>query len=221
MKIFQLLLLALSVLIFANCTDDNSTNPDDTIESVKIGAQTWMKKNLDVDRYRNGDPIPQVTDSTVWENLKTGAWCYYNNDSTLGKIYGKLYNWYAVNDSRGLAPEGWHVPSDSDWTKFGNFLGSDVAGGKLKSTGTIEGGDGLWNSPNIGATNETGFSALPGGWRYHNGTFYNCGTDGDWWSSTESIAARAWYRNLNCYYAYIYRNSFDKNSAFSVRCIKN
>jgi uncharacterized protein (TIGR02145 family) len=218
MKIFQLLLLALLVIILANCTDDNSTNPDDTIESVKIGAQTWMKKNLDVDHYRNGDPIPQVTDSTVWENLKTGAWCYYNNDSTLGKIYGKLYNWYAVNDPRGLAPEGWHVPSDSEWVVLFDYLGGDtLAGGKMKVTDTA-----YWAPPNYGATNESGFSALPGGWRGADNTaFFDLGAFGYWWSATarDDIYVIYWFLSYSSSVAR--SSSHAKIDGFSVRCVRD
>ncbi|MBL0014028.1 MAG: fibrobacter succinogenes major paralogous domain-containing protein [Flavobacterium sp.] len=106
---------------------------------VQIGTQIWMTKNLNVSRYRNGDPIPQVANSAQWANLNTGAWCYYANSTANGPIYGKLYNWYAVNDSRGLAPEGWHIPSDAEWTTLVSFLGfPDVAGGKMKTTGTLQ-----------------------------------------------------------------------------------
>src|SRR5262245_15639657 len=101
--------------------------------NIVIGTQQWMAKNLDVAFYRNGDPIPKVNDGTAWANLTTGAWCYYNNDSTQSKKYGKLYNWYAVNDPRGLAPAGWHIPSDSEWTTMEKSLGGSlIAGGKLK-----------------------------------------------------------------------------------------
>jgi uncharacterized protein (TIGR02145 family) len=181
-----------------------------------------MGCNLDVDTYRNGDPIPQVTDPTEWANLTTGAWCYYDNDPENGAIYGKLYNWYAVNDPRGLAPEGWHIPSNAEWTVLENCLGgSSVAGGKLKSTGTIEANDGLWYSPNTGTTNESSFSALPCGWRYDYGTFGNFGYYGYWWSSTESNATFArylflYYSNVNLgrYFSY-------KETGFSVRCVRD
>jgi len=117
-----------------------------------------MCKNLDVDHYRNGDPIPEVQDSAQWVNLKTGAWCYYNNSDSLGKIYGKFYNWYAVNDPRRLAPIGYHVPSDAEWTVLSTFLGGNKgSGGKMKETDTTH-----WSSPNKGATNSSGFTALPG-----------------------------------------------------------
>jgi uncharacterized protein (TIGR02145 family) len=141
--------------------------------SVIIGTtQNWMLRNLDVTTYRNGDPIPQVTDQTQWNNLTTGAWCYYNNDSANGAVYGKLYNWYALNDSRGLAPKGWHLPTPDDWLTLYNFLGSTgVAGGKMKSTsGWFSGGNG---------TNSSGFTALPGG--YRTTIFENLTNNGYWW----------------------------------------
>jgi uncharacterized protein (TIGR02145 family) len=176
-----------------------------------------MKKNLDVDHYSNGEPIPEVKDPTEWSNLKTGAWCYYNNDPANGAIYGKLYNRYAVNDPRGLAPKGWHIPSEAEWTELENYLGGkDVAGGKLKETGTAH-----WQNPNTGATNESGFSALPGGWRNYNGAFGSVGYYGLWWSSTESDATDAWYRGMGCSYAAIGRGDDGKGSGFSVRCLRD
>jgi uncharacterized protein (TIGR02145 family) len=130
-----------------------------SLPTVVIGTQQWTDKNLDVLTYRNGDLIPQVKDSTAWAALTTGAWCYFNNDpSGYGAIYGKIYNWYAVNDPRGLAPLGWHIATSDEFETLRNALGgSAVAGGKLKTAGT-----GRWISPNTGATNESGFSALPG-----------------------------------------------------------
>ena len=146
------------------------------LPTIVIGTQQWMEKNLDVLTYRNGDIIPQVTDPTAWAALTTGAWCYYNNDVANGAIYGKLYNWYAVNDPRGLAPTGWHVPSDAEWTTLETTLGGDpVAGGKMKVAGTTR-----WTTPNTGATNESGFAGLPGGTRNNNGTFSNVGSNGYW-----------------------------------------
>lgn len=190
--------------------------------NAEICSKVWMSCNLNVDTYRNGDPIPEVTDSTEWENLKTGAWCYYNNDPANGDIYGKLYNWYAVNDPRGLAPDGWHIPTDAEWTELANCLGgTSFAGGKLKSTGTIEGGDGLWKSLNRGATNEIGFSAHPGGYRKYYGSFTNIGIEGYWWSVTE---ADDWYiygRFLNHHGVFLGKFTNRKNNGFSVRCVKD
>ncbi len=143
---------------------------------VSICCQSWMTTNLDVDHYRNGDPIPHVTDPTEWKNLTTGAYCYYANDSAkYAAVYGKLYNWYVVNDPRGLAPEGWHVPTDFEWTTLTDCLGGvSVAGGPMKETGTSH-----WILPNEGATNESGFTGLPGGVRSsQDGSFFDLGDNG-------------------------------------------
>ena len=175
------------------------------------------KKNLDVTTYCNGDPIPQVTDPSAWAGLTTGAWCYYNNDPANGAIYGKLYNWYAVNDSRGLAPSGWHVPSDAEWTTLGTLLGGDaVAGGKMKTTGTTR-----WINPNTSATNESGYAGLPGGYRSFKGSFSSVGFSGYWWSATEFNSPNAWYRYLYNDYGYLFRSSASKLSGFSVRCLRD
>lgn len=188
------------------------------LPTIVIGTQQWMRENLDVLTYRNGDIIPQVTDVNAWVVLTTGAWCYYNNDVTNGAIYGKLYNWYAVNDSRGLAPTGWHVPNNAEWTTLSTTLGGDAgSGGKMKTTGTS-----LWGSPNGGATNESGFAGLPGGYRYGgNGTFTNVGNFGFWWSSTAYDTYFAMSRNLFYYYGSTYSYSSDKDSGFSVRCLRD
>src|ERR1035437_3981549 len=151
----KLLLPFLSILLFTSWKPKtNPPTPPVSIPSVTICSQIWMLKNLDVSTYRNGDAIPQVTDSIQWVNLTTGAWCYYNNNSANGPVYGKLYNWYAVNDPRGLAPVGWHVPSHAEWTELSICLyaisPTGNVGGKMKSTGTIEAATGLWYAPNTG-----------------------------------------------------------------------
>ena len=191
---------------------------DSLLTGVNICSQLWMSKNLDVSIYRNGDPIPRVDNSTTWAGLTTGAYCYYNNDSaTYAAVYGKLYNWYAVNDPRGLVPVGWHVPTDAEWTTLETCLGgSSVAGGAMKETGTAH-----WVSPNTGATNSSGFLGLPGGWRGSNGTFYEIGRNGYWWSSTEYDTMYAKVVNL------FYNGSsfgmvvFTKGYGFSVRCLRD
>jgi uncharacterized protein (TIGR02145 family) len=140
------------------CVKDNDVTDIDgnTYKGISIGTQIWTQSNLNVSRYRNGDIIPQVTNYTQWENLTTGAWCYYANNTANGVVYGKLYNWYAVSDPRGLAPQGWHVPSDAEWRTLTTYLGEDSAGGKMKSIT-------LWGSFNTGATSSSGFSGFPGG----------------------------------------------------------
>ena len=187
------------------------------LPTIVIGTQQWMEKNLDVMTYRNGDVIPQVTDETVWAGLTTGAWCYYNNDPLNGAIYGKLYNWYAVNDPRGLAPQGWHIPTDAEWTTLSTLLGGEsAAGGKMKTTGTTR-----WAAPNTSATNESGFAGLPGGFRSFNGAFGDVGDVGRWWSATEFYSALALARSLYCGFGYLGRANYGKESGFSVRCLRD
>jgi uncharacterized protein (TIGR02145 family) len=190
----------------------------DALPTIQIGTQKWMSKNLDVAFYRNGDPIPQVTDPTAWAGLTTGAWCYYNNDPIEGYKYGKLYNWYAVNDPRGLAPQGWHIPSDAEWTTLETTLGgSSVAGGKMKEPGTHN-----WTFHNTGADNSSGWAGLPGGDRTSNGSFGGIGKSGKWWSSTELLTSSAWYRGLDGSNGDLTRDGYGgKRSGFSVRCLRD
>ena len=196
-------------------------------QEVVIGTQTWTTKNLDVSTYSDGTVIPQVTDPTEWANLTTGAWCYYNNDPVNGSTYGKLYNWYAAagiyNDAskkdssqrKKLAPTGYHVPSEAEWTTLTDYLGgAGVAGGKMKATT-------LWNSPNQDATNSSGFTGLPGGFRLNNGTFYFGGNYGFWWSSSENDTSLAWYCNLGYSFGFVSRSYNDETYGFSVRCLRD
>ncbi len=187
-------------------------------DEVVIGTQTWKTKNLDVATYRNGDPIPQVTDIAQWPNLTTGAWCYYENNTANGPVYGKLYNWYAVNDPRGLAPLGYHIPTDTEWTTLTTFLGGEtIAGGKMKTTGTS-----VWFSPNTDATNSSGFTGLPAGYRHDDGPFsLIAGYGGSWWSPSEDGTTDAWYRHLSHYDGGAFRGSTNKNYGFSVRCLRD
>jgi uncharacterized protein (TIGR02145 family) len=211
-----------------NSTGEPVSSPVTVIDStvsdtVRIGSQLWMKINLNTTHYRNGDVIAMVTDQTSWGTLTTGAWCYYDNDSAVhGATYGKLYNWYAVNDPRGLAPAGYHIPSDAEWTTLETALGGDlVAGGAMKDTGTTH-----WDIPNTEATNSSGFTGLPGGiLDYNVSTGYGAcryvSVAGFWWSSTESSASKAWGRHLNADNSKINRDENDKVSGFSVRCIRD
>ena len=203
------------------------------LPNVTIGTQIWSSTNLDVTTYRDGTPIPQVTDPTQWASLTTGAWCYYENNTANVTTYGKLYNWYAVagihdtdssTPNKILAPTGWHIPSDSEWTTLTTFLGGEsVAGGKMKSTGTIQAGTGLWNDPNTAATNASGFSGLPGGSRNYgsDGVFNFIGLIGYWWSSSESGTTGAWNRDLNFSNGSAYRSINPKNNGYSVRCLRD
>jgi len=185
--------------------------------SVTIGTQTWMVENLKTTKYRTGEAIPNVTDNTAWGGLTTGAWCDYDNLAANGTKYGHLYNWYAASDARNIAPVGWHVPTDAEWTTLTTYLGGEsVAGGKLKEAGTLN-----WASPNSGATNETGFSALPGGGRSYVGPFGSVSTNGGWWSSAEYDAGNAWYRDVVYGSSYVLRNNYYKQSGFSVRCVRD
>jgi uncharacterized protein (TIGR02145 family) len=188
--------------------------------SIVLGnGQEWMAENLRTTFYANGDPIPNVSDDIQWSNLSTGAWAHYDNYSPYEDPFGKLYNWYTVNDSRNICPTGWHVPTDSEWSALINYLGGGVnAGEKLKSTGTI-----YWNSPNV-ATNESGFSAFPGGFRYNAGTFNFLGGYGYWWSSTTSPingTSDAWCYWVRYYESISFRTNTDKKYGFSVRCLKD
>ncbi len=194
------------------------TKPINSSE-VRIGTQVWKKKNLSVSHYRNGDPIPQVTDPTQWRDITTGAWCYYQDNTANGKVYGKLYNWYAVVDLRGLAPIGWHIPSQSEFETLTNYLGGMVvAGSKLK---TVSG----WQGSNDGATNSTGFSGLPGGKRWYNnylnGGSTNIGVKGGFWSSTMVGSTYAYRLELTEYLTSANTIQEYRNAGCSVRCIKD
>jgi uncharacterized protein (TIGR02145 family) len=191
--------------------------------SIIINGQEWMQKNLAVSKYRNGDPIPTGLSNTTWQNTTSGAYAVYNNAAANNTTYGKLYNWYAVNDSRGLCPAGWHVPSDAEWTTLINYLdpnaaGGDetpnMAGGKMKS---ITG----WNSPDTGPINESGFSGLPGGYRFNDGTYLHIGDYGFWWSGTEFDSNFVWLRFLYYYNSHVNRVNADKLFGFSVRCLRD
>ncbi len=202
---------------WVSLTASTSTVIPDALPTIQIGAQKWMKENLNTSFYRNGYAIPQITNATDWASATEGAWCYYNNDPANGEIYGKLYNWYAVNDPRGLAPTGWHVPTEDEWTTLTTTLGGgSVAGGKMKVAGTTR-----WTAPNTGASNSSGFAGLPGGTRDSNGSFGLIGGYGIWWSSTENDATVAWYRYLNYSLSDVYRDLSVKSGGFSVRCLRD
>jgi len=192
-------------------------------KTVKIGTQWWMAENLNVERYRNGDSIPHITDHTKWEGgmFNNDAWCYYNNDPAIGAVYGKLYNWDAAEDPRGLAPIGWHIPTDAEWTTLTNYLGGEETGGKMKEKGTKN-----WFSPNTDATNSSGFSGLPGGIRSSGiyVDFQDIGIEGYWWSSTEGTGQFSSYHlclELHSAYNFSYSRLVYDKSGVSVRCVKD
>jgi len=194
-----------------------------TYKTVTIGTQTWMAENLRTTKYSDGTSIPNITSASEWESKTTGAQCTYNNTSNGDTIatFGRLYNWYAVNTGK-LAPTGWHVPTDAEWTTLTTFLGGEsVAGGKLKETGATH-----WNYPNSGLTNETGFTALPGGYRSSNGNFYyvnfvHVNFVGLWWSATEFVTDFAWSRGMSYFGSYVLRDHANKEFGFSVRCVRD
>ena len=184
---------------------------------VQIGNQQWMLENLGADYFRNGDAIPEAKTEEEWllagEN-KQPAWCYFENDKANGQKYGKLYNWYAVNDARGLAPEGWHVPTDLEWKMLSNQLGGeDFAGEKMKSSSG-------WNNQG-NDSNSTGFTGLPGGCRGYDGDFHHVGSHGYWWSASENDESGAWVRRLDDSYPYLNRGHYHKENGFSIRCVRD
>lgn len=214
-----------------NDIDGNSYN------IVQIGTQIWTKENLNVSKYKNGDPIQQVTDPYTWQSLNTGAWCYYANNTANGTVYGKLYNWHAINDPRGLAPEGWHIPTDDDWTLLKDYL---IANG-YNYDGTVSGNKiakslaskNLWFdfstyqngaiSNDLSLNNTSGFTGLPAGTRWADPTvsFNALGTNAVWWSSTSSsnnIAIRYGLVNTS---VDLNRYGSSKQYGYSIRLIKD
>lgn len=218
--------VAVAAMVITSCGESSNkasttTNQDntekDTTNKITIGKQVWMVENLNVDTFRNGEPIPEAKTKDEWKKAgdeKKPAWSYYNDNPDNGRSYGKLYNWYAVNDPRGIAPEGWRIPSDKDWSTLTDFLGGEsVAGKKMKS------GD-LWTESE-GGTNESGLLGLPGGCRNSFATFDQIGDYAYWWSSTEN-GSNAWYRFLEPDNDYVGRSGFgNKENGFSVRCVRD
>jgi len=210
-----------------------SSNLDTNFKIVKIGKQEWMVENLNVDRFRNGDLIPEVKSPNEWEKAgKSGkpAWCYFENDDLNGEKYGKLYNWFAVNDPRGLAPEGWHIPSDKEWSiliKF--FFTEDEAGISLKSQqgwNSYESEESDDDSESLmisgNGSNSSGFYGLPGGCRYEDGQFCDIGDIGNWWSSSLYDTNLAWSVNLRTFFDNIETSWSNRiEYGYSVRCTKD
>jgi len=202
-----------SAVTYGTMTDQDGN----VYKTVTIGTQTWMAENLRTTKYNDGTAVSNAT--TEWASLTTGAYCNYNNTTDIDTIatYGRLYNWYAVNTSK-LAPRGWHVPSDAEWSTLTYYLGGEsVAGDKLKETGATH-----WIRPHTGVTNETGFTALPGGYRlFSNGAYLYIGEVGNWWSSTESSTSNAWMRYVEKTSGDVVSLRFVKEFGFSVRCVKD
>ncbi|MCX6325124.1 MAG: T9SS type A sorting domain-containing protein [Bacteroidia bacterium] len=208
---------------FIACSDGDNIN----YPVVSIGTQIWMAENLKTTKYNDGTAIPNVTVDATWEALTTGAYSDYNYTPANSTTYGRLYNWYAVdnnattkvasNGGKNVCPTSWHLPTDAEWTTLTTYLGGEsVSGGKLKETVTTH-----WTTPNTGATNETGFTAVPGGYREWNGSYGLIGNYGIWWSSTISPPANAWMRYVVNTDASVSRNDFNRRAGISVRCLKD
>jgi uncharacterized protein (TIGR02145 family) len=186
-------------------------------DTAIIGTQVWLVQNLKVTHYRNGDTIANLKDNTQWCNFTIGAYCNYNNDINNVPVYGRLYNWYAIADNRNIAPADWHVATDHDWAVLINNVGGDSIGGVLKESGTIH-----WQSPNTGAINKFGFTALPAGTRFGQygipgyGTFTAINETSEWWTHDEQCTRGMSYNSTNVYHSIDSRWS----DGFSVRCVK-
>ena len=213
----------LSITTLMDITNTVTDIDGNVYQTINIGTQTWMAENLKVIHYRNGDPIPNYVDNSQWYNQNSGAYCWYNNDEiTYKNTYGALYNWFTVIDYRSLCPNGWHIPSDDEWLVLTSYLGGeDYAGGTMKSMRTEPEPHPRWDAPNLGATNQSGFSGLPGGARILSGIFYDLGFRGFWWSSAEFNSSLAWGRFLICNYDFLHLSEYEKESGFSVRCLRD
>jgi uncharacterized protein (TIGR02145 family) len=209
---------------------------NNSYETVLIGTQCWTKQNLKVTKYNDGSNILEINSTLTWDNtIVTGARTVYGDLSANLLTYGYLYNWYAATDSRKLCPAGWHVPTDGEWTSLIQFIvptetvsatvvgtQSTTAGGKMKSEGDNTAGTGLWDSPNTGADNSSGFTALPGGYRRNGpGTFLLIGNKAFFWSATTNASIFAWSRDLNRTSGEVERDGNSKSDGFSVRCLRD
>ena len=196
-------------------TDTTITDIDGNIyKIVKIGEQYWMAENLRVTRYRNGDSITLITDNNEWKNTTSGAYCVYGNTDDFISSYGFLYNWYAIDDERNISPEGWHIPTEAEWNTLFNSLGGyEIAGGKMKETGTSH-----WNSPNSGATNESGFSARGGGRRWRDGPFMDLKVSADFWQKNVDWGFSWGLYNQNTHISGTWRFNVE---GISIRCVKD
>ena len=229
----KLLILVLALFCFLGCSDDDTPNISNNgggnsevtftdidgniYHEVKIGNQTWMKENLKTTRYRNGVYLATNLSDIEWQTNITGACADYNNDPPITVVYGKLYNWFAVNNPFGLCPVNWHAPSDSEWTVLSNYLGGDsIAGGKMKEIGLSH-----WAIPNANASDSSGFKGLPGGYRLPTGAYFNIYSVGFWWTATQDSLTGSYFRTLNSSNDNLDRNNFKETYGFSVRCVKD
>jgi uncharacterized protein (TIGR02145 family) len=220
---YSLILIGFLLLLANSCKKDSNnsdilTDKDGNIyHTVTIGTQTWMVENLKTTKFNDGSAITLVTDDAAWASLTTPGYCWKDNNEDYKNSYGALYNWYSINTGK-LCPKGWHVPSDEEWTTLVNFLGGkNVALGKLKESGTTH-----WQGPND-ATNESGFTALPGGTRFciPYGTSIEVGFCGVWWSATSYNASNAWHLYIEYDMDHIVRDYYNKKDGLSVRCLKD
>jgi len=224
-SIFLSIILTFTISCNKKDNNGNSNNPTGTVtdidgnlyRTVTIGSQVWMAENLKATKFNDGTPIQVVSDCTQWSNLNYAGYCWFNNDSTTNSNpYGALYNGYSVTTGK-LSPTGWHIPSETEWYTLINFLGGEYfAGGKMKETGTTH-----WNSPNVGATNTSGFLAVPGGNRWPQGDFGLIGTISTWWSTTQISDSTYWICNADNSGEAIFHGTVNKKYGFSVRCVKN
>jgi uncharacterized protein (TIGR02145 family) len=224
------IIISLLILSGMIVTAQNMTVTDiegNVYTTVTIGSQTWMVENLKTSRYRNGDMIPNVIDLNEWAALTTGALCNYDNDEKLGNKYGKLYNWYAINDSRNLAPVGWHVATDEEWLTLYTYVINNLNGSL--SLGKALAANSDWKTAadvtavgnDLTKNNSTGFSALPSGFRYGNGYFGGIAGYNSWWTSTPGGSYGPWQRGMRSYDGALSRSSDSEKSGNSVRCIMN
>lgn len=245
-NIFLILAFVILVVGFSSCKKDNTTRPSvsnptnistppvfnssliygvmtdqdgNTYKTIKIGTQTWMAENLRTTKYRDGSSIPEVSDSIAWQNLTNGAQCTYNNtqDRVIISSFGRLYNCYAATDSRNIAPIGWHLPSDAEWAILTDFLGGQyLAGDKIKELGNTH-----WSNSNTGVTNESGFTALPAGYRNKDSSFKGIRSVVNFWSSSQPNTFYTFGRSIDSNNTGCYGTLNDQRNGFSIRCVKN
>jgi uncharacterized protein (TIGR02145 family) len=225
-RYFNSVITAVAVLFFlTGCKKEDAIDlknkiadiDGNTYDTIRIGSQTWMAENLRTTHFRNGDPIPEVTGDAEWKSLTSPGYCNYDNSIAIADTYGHLYNWYAVSDERNIAPEGWHVPTINEWLILMDYLGGqNIAGGKLKERGTEH-----WASPNIQASNESGFTGLPGGVRMSYGDFSSLSHTGDWWAIDELTGVTSLSYYISYAHPILGPAIYLKQYGLQVRCIKD